>query len=102
MVPMTQVADALQILNGRCEAHAMEHNILHSTSRLLCMVITPNNSRVKLYARSLPEWAPLRFVSILVFTYLGHMIPPNRTDYANIKRCPKNFTLVGNATVRIF
>ena len=74
---------ALQTLLGMCRPYAGPHDIVHNTTKIICMVVRPKESQCRFSTRVRLGNEELSLVE--EFRYLGHVMSADCRDDKDIK-----------------
>ena len=84
MVLLAQTVTALQTLLGVCHAYAGPHDIVYNTTKTVCMLVLPKQSRGRFSTRVRLGNEELSLVE--EFRYLGHIMTADCRDDMDIKK----------------
>ena len=93
-------ASALNELLSVCDGFARDHYITFSTSKSVCMCVTPRGLRLNTLPSVYLSEVKLSYVDS--FTYLGHIITSEFNDDEDIKRETRSLCVRGNVIIRKF
>ena len=91
---------ALQTLLEVCRAYAGHHDIVYNTTKTVCMLVRPKQSKGQFSTRVKLGNEELSFVE--EFRYLGHIMTADCRDDKDIKKQLRRQNAVGNMLVRKF
>ena len=100
MVLLAPTATALQTLVEVRRAYAGPHDIVYNTTKTVCMLVRPQQSKGWFSTRFMLANEELSFVE--EFRYLGHIMTADCRDDKDIKQQFRRQYAVGNILVRKF
>jgi len=100
MVLLAPTRSALQELLVICEEFSRPHDIIYNTTKTVCMLMKPDNSRCSYATGVVLNDVPLVYVD--EFKYLGHIITSDGRDDRDISKQFRRQNAVGNMLVRKF
>ena len=100
MVLLAPTVTALQIILEVRRAYAGPHDIVYTTTKTVCMLVRPQQSKGWFSTRFMLGNEELSFVE--EFRYLGHIMTTDCRDDKDIKKQFRRQYAVGNILVRKF
>ena len=100
MVLLAHAVTALPILLEACRAYAGPHDIVHNTTKTVCMLVRPKQSQGRYSTRVKLGIEELGFVE--EFRYLGYAMSTDSRDDKDIKKQFRRHHAVVNMLVRKF